>query len=415
MGVMLVPRRSGCVVAAVLLSFSICVSSASAGATPNRFPARSRALPPTVDLSLIALRPGTDITGYLGPESLDPLAGYPPSGYDTTGFTRLDLPYAGIIQETRRDGVLLHTYCLDLQHEVWGNMAYRFATWREAHVPNLGYIERVLHDYFPNKAQPSGLTAEQKAAAVQAAIWFFSDRYVLTSDSPLFDATSAIVTQVLSEGPLPEPELPSLTITGPVRIHAGVISGPFTVHTTAAKAAASITGGEMFEDAAGRRPIPNGTELRNGDAFYVRSAEPGKLKLSATASVFNPAGEVALYVRDAERQPDFPEQGQKIILAADARMKVDATKIVEVSQAPPTHKPSISVRKWVSPRAYSRAGQLLHFRYEVTNTGNVTLSHVRVDDSMPGLSAVRCTRTTHWRRGTRCTAPRRTASRRWTC
>ena len=48
----------------------------------------------------------------------------------------------------------------------------------------MGYVARLLEleEYYPNTDQPVALTdLNQKAAAVQAAIWFFSDRYVLSN------------------------------------------------------------------------------------------------------------------------------------------------------------------------------------------------------------------------------------------
>ncbi|MEV5570405.1 thioester domain-containing protein [Spirillospora sp. NPDC052269] len=393
-------RRSGCVIAAALVFLSLCVSPASAGVDPRHWDLGPRAradLPPTAEFSLIALGPGGEITGYVGPDTVDPLNGYPSSGYDTTGFDRFDLPYAGIIQGAKADGTRVRTYCLDLEHEVWGRMAYRYGTWSETQVVNLGYISRAIHDFYPNTDEPAGLTDEEKATAVQAAIWFFSDRYVLADTDPMFSVTSAIVARVLQEGPLPEPPPPSLTISGPDSVHAGVVSGPFRVETTAPRAVVTITGGEMFADAAGTRPIPSGTELAAGEAFYVRSPEPGQLRLSASATAAHQVGNAAVYVRDAAGQPDFPEQGQKIILAQDDPVDLTADKDVEVTEAPPVppvppvHRPSISVEKRVRPGAYHRPGQVLHFRVKVTNTGDVALNDVRVDD---GLSRVRCPRTT---------------------
>ena len=73
-----------------------------------------------------------------------------------------------------------------------------------ANVPNVGFVSRILNEYFPNTNQPAGLTGlNQKAAAVQAAIWFFSDRYVLSTSDPLHNAVVAIVNQVKAEGPPP--------------------------------------------------------------------------------------------------------------------------------------------------------------------------------------------------------------------
>ena len=48
--------------------------------------------------------------------------------------------------------------------------------------PSVGYVARLLNEYYPHTNEPAALTnLNQKAAAVQAAIWFFSDRYVLNT------------------------------------------------------------------------------------------------------------------------------------------------------------------------------------------------------------------------------------------
>ena len=51
--------------------------------------------------------------------------------------------------------------------------------------------------------------------------------------------------------------------------------------------------------------------------------------------------------------------------------------------------------KSASPTSFSAAGQTIHYRFDVTNSGNVTLNHVKVDDAgLPGLSAITCPHTT---------------------
>ena len=53
--------------------------------------------------------------------------------------------------------------------------------------------------------------------------------------------------------------------------------------------------------------------------------------------------------------------------------------------------PSITVVKSASPSSFSAAGQTIDYSFAVTNTGNVTLSHVRVNDAgLPGLSPISC-------------------------
>ncbi|MEV5570544.1 hypothetical protein AB0L06_10860 [Spirillospora sp. NPDC052269] len=57
-------------------------------------------------------------------------------------------------------------------------------------------------------------------------------------------------------------------------------------------------------------------------------------------------------------------------------------------------KPALTIHKTVRPRTFSRVGQTLRYSYRVTNAGAVTLDHVRVEDELRGLSAVRCPKRT---------------------
>jgi len=55
------------------------------------------------------------------------------------------------------------------------------------------------------------------------------------------------------------------------------------------------------------------------------------------------------------------------------------------------HAPAITVVKSASPDSFSAAGQTIHYRFDVTNSGNVTLRAIRVHDTdLPGLSAISC-------------------------
>ena len=74
-------------------------------------------------------------------------------------------------------------------------------TWNAANVPNVGHVAQLLNKYYPNTTEPAALTdLNQRAAAVQAAIWFFSDRYVLNTDDPLHAAVVAIVNDIRKWG-----------------------------------------------------------------------------------------------------------------------------------------------------------------------------------------------------------------------
>jgi uncharacterized repeat protein (TIGR01451 family) len=56
--------------------------------------------------------------------------------------------------------------------------------------------------------------------------------------------------------------------------------------------------------------------------------------------------------------------------------------------------PGLTLVKSALPNSFSGAGQTITFSFLVTNTGNVTMSDIKVNDAMPGLSAVGCPQTT---------------------
>ena len=80
----------------------------------------------------------------------------------------------------------LELYCIDILTHTWGGLGYKLGTWDASTVANVGYVARILNEYFPNvPTEPAGLGSDnERAAATQAAIWFFSDRYVLKDGRP---------------------------------------------------------------------------------------------------------------------------------------------------------------------------------------------------------------------------------------
>ena len=132
-------------------------------------------------------------------------------------------------------------------------MATRSAPGTTSNVQNVGYVARILNEYYPNTDQPVLANANETAAAVQAAIWFFSDRYVLNTSDPLHDTVAAITAKIIDEGPLVQPPPPSLTIT-PATV-SGPRRGARTVygrHRRPGGATVNATGANMFADRAGR-------------------------------------------------------------------------------------------------------------------------------------------------------------------
>ena len=168
-------------------------------------------------------------------------------------------------------------YCINIRTPTNIGFGYNLGTWNEANVTNVGFVARVLNDYFPhNPAQPAATSTETKAAAVQAAIWYFADNYVLDLNDPLRPIAESIVNTVRVRPPLPEPTPPSLSVTPTaVTVDAGSDAGPFTVNTSdPAGALVSATGATMVA-LDGTTVIANGTRVPDGTQIFLRSPTPG--------------------------------------------------------------------------------------------------------------------------------------------
>jgi uncharacterized repeat protein (TIGR01451 family) len=71
----------------------------------------------------------------------------------------------------------------------------------------------------------------------------------------------------------------------------------------------------------------------------------------------------------------------------------DVPVVSDASSAtvPAVQSPAISLVTSDSPVSYTKPGQTIRYRFDVTNTGNVTLSSISVNDKdLPGLSKVSC-------------------------
>lgn len=249
------------------------------------------------EATIVGVGDGRSVTGAIAPESFNPLNGYPAA--IPPGSTTHDASFAGTIRiadpVTGRTGL---TYCIDLTTDTENGVNYRIGHWSEANVPNMGYVEYILTHYYPTTNEPAGAaTNADRAAAVQAAIWFFSDRYVLAPDSPIRALTQAIVADTLAHGPATEPAVPHLTVT-PEHLPApstGQIVGPFTVSSDG-PATIHLQGVEVFTDPNGQHPVSEGDTVNNGARLWARSvsgASPQGFVLERVVPVL--VGTVMLY------------------------------------------------------------------------------------------------------------------------
>ena len=265
---------------------------------------------------------GQGVTGFIADagNSFDPVTeGYPATN-PATGFSPKNEGFAGIILGKATDGsnTQLRLYCFDINTNTSPGINYALGTWNASNVPNVNYVAQVLNNYYPKTNEPAALTdLNQKAAAVQAAIWFFSDRYVLNTSDQLHNVVSGIAAAVIAAGPALPPDPPSVNITPDTLSGTGDVLGPFTVTATGPATAASVTaiGANMFSDAGTTQPIAPGTTVPSGTQIWLQQTGETDAVLQATANAKVPQNNVYLYdgtngVGDAQR----------LILAQDATL-----------------------------------------------------------------------------------------------
>ena len=163
-----------------------------------------RGSPTATDLVMSGTGPGQGVSGFIAAATnpFDPVANPYPATNPTSGFTVLNEGFAGIILATPKGGgTPLKMYCIDILTGTNPGIGYSLGEWADASVPHIGYIARLLTSYYPNTSEPASLANNNaKAAAVQAAIWYLSDRYVLNTSDPLRATVAAIVASVVVGG-----------------------------------------------------------------------------------------------------------------------------------------------------------------------------------------------------------------------
>ncbi|WP_123665372.1 thioester domain-containing protein [Actinocorallia herbida] len=295
--------------------------AAMAGLNPVGQAAQGRDL--LTEATITGTGAGTAVPGFIAPVGFDPLAGYPAT--IPTGSTAHNASFAGLIRiadpVSGRTGL---TYCIDLETDTQIGVNYELGDWTEANVPNLGYVEYILLHYFPTTGEPASAANDNiRAAAVQAAIWYFSDRFlVATTSTAVLALVQQIVSDALANGPSPEPVEPELEVM-PETMDApstGEIVGPFRVSGTVT-GILRTNGVAVFTDAEGRNALVDGAEVAPGTSLWARSASatsPPGFVLERVSTILT--GTVLLY---DGTNPDL-EEAQKLILAQQAELVVRA-------------------------------------------------------------------------------------------
>ncbi|MCR2816452.1 thioester domain-containing protein [Microbacterium jiangjiandongii] len=290
---------------------------------------------PNTEIVTKAPAEGLRTTVYLPPTDTVPNPATPYPDDAAADFTS-QYGFIGIITTTSVDDPSLigEMYCISVRIPAAAGISYQSGTWSEANVPNIGYVTYILNNYFPAVAAPAGLTPDQQAAAVQAAIWYFTDGVVLGDDSPVRAATEAIIADAQANGPVTEPAAPEVAIN-PASVSApvGSAAGPYVV-TAGGAAAVTVSvpaGYTMYSDAAATTPIANASSVPSGTSIWITG--PGvtgvETVLNARASVTVQRGNIYLYDGDT---PLYTE-AQPLVLADTTQLDAVATATTEFFSA----------------------------------------------------------------------------------
>ncbi|MGO9908939.1 MAG: thioester domain-containing protein [Solirubrobacteraceae bacterium] len=303
---------------------------APAGAVVRHGPPPTRAkVRGNTEMRVTDWYPGQSVNGFIADPSnpFDPVADGYPAHNPTDGWSTKNEGFAGVIHGMPPGGgAPLNLYCIDINTDTWGGIGYALGTWDASNVRNVGFVARILNEYYPNTDLPALGDENETAAAVQAAIWFFSDRYVLNSSDPVYAATVAIVDKVIEEGPLVEPPPPSLTITPTSLSGPRKVLGPYTVRTDASGGATvNATGANMYANREGTTPIAPGEVVASDTKIWLRSTGTADAVLQATSQATVPSGNVYLY----DGNTDGVNDAQRLILAQNATLRTTVQSTAE--------------------------------------------------------------------------------------
>jgi TQXA domain-containing protein len=311
--------------AAVLVAIGIGAVAIPAAAEPGGAPELND--PPTASTEATIVRMDNTSGLYGGfVDGVSATTPYPSTGLRdqhsvTTAEIILDDPLTPGPQE-------ISTYCIDLKTETTVGVHYDLGTWNAANVPNLPYVQWILQNYYPTvPSAPAGTDAE-KVRAVQGAIWYFTDQFVVNRFYPTErNAVRAIVEAAqaaVDPTPTPPP-LPTLTIT-PASIDGAVpgeVVGPFAVGGDVASATIDIPGNTpVYRDAAGTIPVSDGETVIPGDQLWARyDPTTSGQGFSLTAMATLDSGTVFLY--NGGNPPRTT--AQKLVLAANTTVPIRAS------------------------------------------------------------------------------------------
>lgn len=344
----------------------------------------------TIGAELVGATPGTSIL------VVPPGEGTPVSAY------------AALLQVKLEDGTVANAFCIQRYVPTTLGNKYVTESWSDqttafgaAHV---GSIRWILDHAPPTQtiaelesAVGVALTPAQAYAAIQAAIWHFSDGISLDpgNAAPIVAAYEYLVTQATANAGYVAPD-PSISLTPPpVPGEAGGLVGPFTIAAGPGPLAVDATvapgapPGTRITDASGN---PIAGPFHDGDRLYLSipaDAPAGSAKIAIGAVVDR---------RDLYLMPDSPPDSQRLVLASTVAARIDAeAQGMWVARRQGTAAPGpapaqaqvrvkrarLRIAKAASRNAV-RAGGTVRYRISVTNAGDAPAREVRICDRLPG-------------------------------
>lgn len=182
------------------------------------------------------------------------------------------------------------SYCVDFIGGIEEGDVLPEAPWDESDVANRDAVERILNAYFPIGEGPEGYeitgTDSEKAAGTQAAIWHFTNGFVLEGSNghPAVLANYQAILSAVADGVLPALGGPiTVNIGGETDVDAipGQLIGPFTIHTTAASVDLTPSEGVTLHNEDGS---PFEGPASDGDEIWLKASEAGEASLYAYAA-----------------------------------------------------------------------------------------------------------------------------------
>ena len=252
--------------------------------------------------------------------------------------------WAGVIIVTMANGAVVQAFCIDLLHPTYLGDCYTVGGAAEPHVNWL------MQNYPPDNTK----TNEENAAR-QAAVWYFSDGFVITSPASIVTRTNQIIAAVPAN-PSPNPDVPQLSISpGAIILGNGK---PYTFTVTATRGGNPIAGQvvSLTTDfgTLGTNQVTTGAD---GTAtFMISNApdHPGTAHITATMTTTIPAGTVLNDVLP-DRQKIMFGSGVTAALSANAMASwsntPSAVTLATFSATTPTFDPvawfAEMLRRWI--------------------------------------------------------------------